>query len=166
VKIIFFLPLCLCVSVVKSFSFRYPNPILNTTMAKLNHIAILVADVDEAMKLFNQVWGIEPTAVHTLEKQGIRTAAYEFDNIMVELMEPHGDDSQMRKALEKRGPGIHHMAIEVDDVQGRMDKLKNEGLRFTSEDPSKGLNDSLICFLHPKSTAGILTELVQPAKEK
>ncbi len=134
-------------------------------MAKLNHIAVLVADVDEAMDLFNKVWGIEPTGIHTLEKQGIRTATYEFDNIMVELMEPHGDDSMMKKALEKRGPGIHHMAVEVDDVQSRMDALINEGLRFTSENPTLGLNDSLICFLHPKSTAGILTELVEPAKE-
>ena len=135
-------------------------------MAKLNHIAVLVADLDEAMKLFNKVWGIEPTGIHILEKQGIRTAAYEFDNILVELMEPYGEDSLMAKALEKRGPGIHHMAVEEDEVAARMEAFKADGLRFTSEEPSLGLNDSLICFLHPKSTFGILTELVQPAKEK
>jgi len=141
-------------------------PILDVTMAKLNHIAILVADIDAAMDLFNKVWGMEPVAVHTLEKQGIRTAKYEFENIMVELMEPYGEDSVVRKGLKKRGPGIHHMAIEVDDAQVRMDELKGEGFRFTTENPTSGLDDSLVCFLHPKSTSGILTELVQPSKEQ
>jgi methylmalonyl-CoA/ethylmalonyl-CoA epimerase len=134
-------------------------------MPKLNHIAVLVADLDEAIKLFNKVWGLEPSGIHTLEKQGIRTATYEFDNILVELMEPYGDSSTVGKALEKRGPGIHHMAVECDDVSTLMKKLKDDGLRFTTEEPAVGLNDSLICFLHPKSTHGILTELVQPAKE-
>jgi len=134
-------------------------------MTKLNHIAILVESLDEAIPLFNKIWGMEPAGIHTVEKQGIRTAAYQFDNIMVELMEPYGENSPVGKALEKRGPGIHHMAVESDDVKGKMDSLKADGLRFTTEEPSVGLNDSLICFLHPKSTQGILTELVQPAKE-
>ena len=135
-------------------------------MAKLNHIAVLVADLDEAVKLFTKVWNLEPSGIHTLENQGIRTATYEFDNILIELMEPYGENSVIRKSLEKRGPGIHHMAVEEDDVAVRMATLRAEGLRFTSEEPSLGLNDSLICFLHPKNTFGILTELVQPAKEK
>ncbi len=134
-------------------------------MAKLNHIAVLVENLDDAIGLFNKVWDLEPTHVLTLENQGIRTATYEFENIMVELMEPHGEDSPVAKALEKRGGGIHHMAIEVDDVRARMDSLKADGLRFTSDEPSTGVGDSLICFLHPKSTHGILTELVQPSKE-
>ena len=134
-------------------------------MAKLNHIAVLVANLDEAIALFSKVWGLDPLRIITLENQGIRTAAYEFENILVELMEPVNPASAVGKSLEKRGPGIHHMAIEVDDVVARMDTLKADGLAFTTEAPSKGLHDSLICFLHPKSTYGILTELVQPVNE-
>jgi methylmalonyl-CoA epimerase len=134
-------------------------------MARLNHIAILVENLDEAIMLFNDVWGAEPHDIVTLERQGIRTAAYQFDNITVELMEPFGETSTVRKALEKRGPQIHHLAVEVADVKSRMDALRAKGLQFTSEEPSRGLHDSLICFMHPKSTFGILTELVEPAKD-
>ena len=135
-------------------------------MPRLNHIAILVENLDEAVPLFNNVWNVEPSEIVTLEHQGIRTAAYEFDNITIELMEPYGEDSVVRKSLEKRSAQIHHMAVEVDDIKNRMDLLTEKGLRFTSGEPSKGMHDSLICFLHPKSTFGILTELVQPAKDK
>lgn len=134
-------------------------------MAKINHIAVLVANLDEAMGLFNKVWGIEPHDIVTLEHQGIRTAAYKFDNLTVELMEPTSPDSVVGKSLEKRGPAIHHMAVEVEDINGKMQELKSCGLQFTTEEPSKGLHDSTICFLHPKSTYGILTELVEPAKK-
>jgi methylmalonyl-CoA/ethylmalonyl-CoA epimerase len=134
-------------------------------MPRLNHIAVLVASVDEAARLFTNVWGLEPADIVILEKQGIRTATYRFDNITVELMEPYGDDSVVARSLEKRGPGIHHMAVEVDDVASRMDALKADGLSFTTDAPSVGLDDTLVCFLHPKSTMGILTELVQPPKE-
>ena len=134
-------------------------------MPKINHIAVLVEDVDEAMLLFSKIWGLEPTHVVALDKQGVRTATYEFDNIMVELMEPYGDTSPVAKSLEKRGPGIHHMAVEVDDVVSRMEMLKDMGLTFTSEEPTIGVGGSKICFLHPKGTYGILTELVQPAEE-
>jgi methylmalonyl-CoA/ethylmalonyl-CoA epimerase len=132
-------------------------------MPKINHIAVLVANLDEAMTLFNRVWGLEPSDIVTLEGQGIRTAAYEFDNIKVELMEPTNPEGAVGRSLEKRGPSIHHMAVEVDDVRGRMQSLKGSGLQFTTEDVSKGLHGSTICFLHPKSTFGILTELVEPA---
>jgi len=134
-------------------------------MPKLNHIAVLVEDVDSASQLFSKIWGLEPTHVITVDSQGVRTATYEFDNIMVELMEPYGDESPVARSLAKRGPGIHHMAVEVDDVASRMKALKDMGLRFTSEEPSTGVGGARICFLHPKGTYGILTELVQPAEE-
>jgi methylmalonyl-CoA/ethylmalonyl-CoA epimerase len=81
-------------------------------------------------------------------------------------MEPTRPDTAVGKSLEKRGPAIHHMAVEVDDVKGRMDALKGYGLSFTTDEPTHGMHDSLICFLHPKSTFGILTELVQTSKGK
>jgi len=133
-------------------------------MARLNHIAVLVANLDEAMKLFNEVWGIQPSDILTLEHQGIRTASYEFENVKVELMEPSSPDSVVAKSLEKRGPSIHHIAVEVDDVRQRMQALKAMGLQFTTDEPSEGIHGTTICFLHPKSTFGILTELVQPPK--
>jgi methylmalonyl-CoA/ethylmalonyl-CoA epimerase len=138
--------------------------ILDSAMPKINHIAVLVANLDGAMTLFNRVWGLEPSDIVTLKEQGIRTAAYEFDNIKVELMEPTNPEGAVGRSLEKRGPSIHHMAVEVEDVRGRMQSLKGSGLQFTTEDVSKGLHGSTICFLHPKSTFGILTELVEPAE--
>ena len=134
-------------------------------MARINHIAVLVANLDDAMQLFNEVWGIGPSDIVTIEQQGIRTAAYNFENITVELMEPTRPDTAVGKSLEKRGPSIHHMAIEVDDARGRMDMLKSMGLQFTTDAPTTGLHDSLVCFLHPKGTFGILTEFVQPARD-
>ena len=139
------------------------RPYTWVTMPKINHIAVLVGNLDEAMTLFNRVWGLEPSDIVTLQEQGIRTAAYEFDNLKVELMEPTNPEGAVGRSLEKRGPSIHHMAVEVDDVRGRMKSLKGSGLQFTTEDVSKGLHGSTICFLHPKSTFGILTELVEPA---
>ncbi len=135
-------------------------------MPTLNHIAVLVPSVDEAVSTFSKVWGLEPHEIVTIEKQGIRTATYRFDNIVVELMEPYGENSVVAKSLEKKGPCIHHMAVEVDDAPGRMASLKADGLQFTTNEPSMGLGDSMVCFLHPKCTHGILTELVQPAKER
>lgn len=133
-------------------------------MARVNHVAILVADLDAAMELFSDVWGIAPADIVTLEHQGIRTAAYDFDNLTIELMEPYGEESVVRRSLEKRGPQIHHIAVEVRSARDRMQELKAKGLVFTTEEPTKGMYDSLVCFLHPKSTFGILTELVQPAE--
>jgi methylmalonyl-CoA/ethylmalonyl-CoA epimerase len=150
------------------FYFAALTPDLTTpilpAMARLNHIAVLVSNLDEAMTLFNEVWGQKPSDIVTLEHQGIRTAAYVFDNITVELMEPTRPDTAVGKSLEKRGPAIHHMAVEVDDLKSKMAYLKGAGLHFTTDEPTHGLHDSLICFLHPKSTYGILTELVQPSK--
>jgi methylmalonyl-CoA/ethylmalonyl-CoA epimerase len=131
-------------------------------MPNLNHIAVLIENLDEAMKTFNKIWGLEPDHIVVVADHGMRMASYHFDNIMIEVMEPYGENSGMAKALEKRGPGIHHIAIEADDVKARMDALKAEGFKFTSEEPTKGFNDTTICFLHPKSTFGILTELVKP----
>jgi methylmalonyl-CoA/ethylmalonyl-CoA epimerase len=130
-------------------------------MAKLNHIAVLVENLDEAVATFNKVWGIEPEHIVLLEDHGIRTAAYHFDNILVELMEPSGPDSGMAKTLEKRGACIHHMAIDTNAIDEKMDDLKKAGFKFTSEKPSLGYGGNMICFLHPKSTGGILTELVE-----
>ena len=135
-------------------------------MARINHIAVLVANLDEAMELFNKVWGIEPTEVVTIEAQGIRTAAYNFDNVLVELMEPTRPDTAVGRSLEKRGTGIHHMAVEVHDVRSCMQSFKDAGLSFTTDEPSKGLHGSTICFLHPKSTFGVMTELVELAKDQ
>ena len=134
-------------------------------MPRVNHIALLVENVDEAMHLFSKIWGLEPTHIVALENQGVRTATYEFENLMVELMEPYGAESPVAKSLEKRGPGIHHMAVEVTDVAARISELKDLGLRFTTDEPTVGVGGSKICFLHPKGTFGILTELVQPPKE-
>jgi len=135
-------------------------------MPKVNHIAVLIENLDDAVGTFTDVWGLEPTEIVAIEEHGIRTAVFNFDNLIVELMEPTGPDTSTAKQLAKKGPCIAHMSIESNDIVARMEFLKMKGLQFTTNGPLLGLHDSLIAFLHPKSTHGILTEITQPAEGK
>jgi methylmalonyl-CoA/ethylmalonyl-CoA epimerase len=128
---------------------------------KLSHIGIAVANLKEAVEVFSTVLGNEPDAFEEVADQKIKTAIFSTGESCVELLEGTTSDSPISKFLEKRGPGIHHMSFEVDDLEQELARLKDEGIRLVDEKPRVGAEGALIAFIHPKSTAGILIELQQ-----
>lgn len=128
---------------------------------RLHHVAIAVADLDAS----SSVWG--PDGLGLADGGGEHVPSQKTDVRMfpvgeesrVELVAPASDDSPIARHLEKRGPGIHHLCFEVDDLRAEMKRLQAAGLRFTSDEPSPGAHGSLVAFLHPKSTGGVLIEL-------
>jgi methylmalonyl-CoA/ethylmalonyl-CoA epimerase len=128
---------------------------------KLSHIGIAVADLKEAVEAFSIVLGGDPDHYEEVVDQKIKTAIFAAGPGRVELLEATSPDSPIAKFLEKRGPGIHHMAVEVDDLTEELIRLKKAGLRLIDETPRFGAEGTLIAFVHPKSTAGILIELQQ-----
>jgi len=128
---------------------------------KLSHIGIAVSNLTEAVRAFSEVLGDEPDAYDEVADQKIKTAIFATGESRVELLEAASSDSPIAKFIEKRGPGIHHMAIEVDDLPGELARLQKSGVRLIDEKPRTGAEGALIAFIHPKSTAGILIELLQ-----
>ncbi len=128
---------------------------------KLSHIGIAVADLKEAVESFTLVLGGGPDHYEEIADQKIKTAIFAAGPSRVELLEATSSDSPIAKFIEKRGPGIHHMAVEVDDLAVELIRLKKAGVRLIDETPRIGAEGALIAFIHPKSTAGILIELQQ-----
>jgi len=128
---------------------------------KLSHIGIAVSSLQDAVEAFSLIFGDQPDAYDEVADQKIKTAIFAAGDSRVELLEATSADSPIAKFLDKRGPGIHHMAVEVDDLVGELARLKKAGVRLIDETPRVGAEGALIAFIHPKSTAGILIELQQ-----
>ncbi len=128
---------------------------------KLSHIGIAVANLKEAVEVFSTVLDKEPECFEEIADQKIKTAIYATGESRVELLEGTSPDSPISKFIEKRGPGIHHMAVQVDDIDKELARLKEAGVRLIDETPRLGAEGAQIAFIHPKSTAGILIELQQ-----
>ncbi len=128
---------------------------------KINHLGIATKGIDEALKFWENALGL--TNVHTeiVEDQKVRVAMLPLGESRIELLEPTSDDSPISKFLEKRGGGIHHIAIEVEDIEASLAQLKAEGARLIDESPRVGAEGCLVAFVHPSSTNGVLLELVQ-----
>lgn len=126
---------------------------------KISHLGIAVRDLDSAEKLFSTLLG--ETNVHHEEvaDQKVRIASFSLGDAMVELTQPMAEDSPISKFLEKRGEGIHHLALEVDDVDAELARLKSEGFELIDQKARPGSHGMMIAFLHPKSTNGVLIEL-------
>ena len=130
----------------------------------IDHIAIAVENLDEAIELFEKKLGLELTHREAVPSQGVETATFAIGGTAIELVEGKTEGSAIRKFVEARGPGIHHIAFAVDDVVKAISTLQKEGLRLIDETPKPGKERSRIAFIHPKSTQKILYELVEPAK--
>lgn len=128
---------------------------------KIDHIGIVVNSIDEALKFYRDLLGVVPSAEEVIEERGIKVAFLEFGDTKIELLQPIREDSEISKFLEKKGEGIHHLAYEVDNIQEKIDKANEIGLKPLNTEPKAGAHNTLIAFLHPKSTNGVLTELVQ-----
>lgn len=128
---------------------------------KLDHIGIAVASLEEGMH-FYQALGLELSGTDEVPEQGVKVAFLPVGDTRLELLEPTGPESPIAKHLEKRGPGLHHLCVQVDDIRSAMDQLRRSGYRLLSEEPQPGAHGCQVCFVHPKSTGGVLLELSQP----
>ena len=131
-------------------------------MAKhLNHVAIAVEDMDEALGMYGDLFGLDPSEVEDVEEQGVRAALLQVGGSQLELIQPLDKESGVAKFIERRGPGLHHVCFEVDGLQGALDRLDaEEGVQLIDRSPRQGLA-GMIAFLHPRSTGGTLIELVE-----
>lgn len=131
---------------------------------KINHLGIATRGIDEALKFWADSLGLENVHTEIVEDQKVRVAMLPIGESRLELLEPTSDDSPISKFLEKRGGGIHHIAVETDDIEASLQKLKEDGVRLIDEKPRIGAEGCLVAFVHPSSTGGVLLELVQTPK--
>jgi methylmalonyl-CoA/ethylmalonyl-CoA epimerase len=131
---------------------------------KIDHLGIATKSIDEALKFWADSLGLENVHTETVEDQKVRVAMLPIGESRVELLEPTSDDSPISKFLEKRGGGIHHIAVEVDDIESSLEQLRSKGIRLIDEKPRLGAEGCLVAFIHPSSTGGVLLELVQTPK--
>ena len=130
-------------------------------MKKFEHLGIAVSDINEGEKLYSRLLGIQPYKREVVEEQNVVTSFFRVGPNKIELVASTADDSVISKFLKKNGPGIHHLAIEVSDIRAEMARLREEGFHLLSDEPGRGADNKLVCFVHPKSTNGVLLELVQ-----
>ena len=128
---------------------------------KIEHLGIAVVNIEESLRVFETLLGVECYKIEEVESEGVKTAFLQVGESKIELLEANNPDSPIAKYLEKRGQGIHHIAFEVDNIQTEIERLLNEGFVLIHESPKNGADNKLIAFLHPKSTEGILIELCQ-----
>lgn len=131
---------------------------------KINHLGIATKGIDEALEFWSDALGLENVHTEVVEDQKVRVAMLPLGESRIELLEPTADDSPISKFLEKRGGGIHHIAVEVDDIEASLAQLKAKGARLIDESPRVGAEGCLVAFVHPSSANGVLLELVQTRK--
>ena len=134
---------------------------------RLEHIGIAVANLDESEQLLERLLGRGSYKRETVEGQSVTTSFYRAGGgeAKLELVAPEGGAGPIQKFLDKRGPGIHHLAFEVADIAAEMRRLRADGFELLQELPSKGADNKLVCFLHPRSTNGVLVEICQSKRE-
>jgi methylmalonyl-CoA/ethylmalonyl-CoA epimerase len=127
---------------------------------KVDHVAIAVRNLDEGLKTYENLLGIKPSHIEEVPDQGIKAAVIVVGDVEIELIEPTNPDSGVAKFLEKKGEGIHHICLEVDDIDKELESLAAKGIDLIDKQGRKGLAGK-IGFLHPRSTKGVLIELAQ-----
>ncbi len=131
---------------------------------RIDHIGVAVEDIDEAVTLYRDRLGMHEQHRETVEEQGVDAVLLEIGEGHVELISPLAADTAVGKFLERYGPGLHHVAYQTDDIDARLDELREAGLRLIDEEPRTGIRGSRVAFVHPKATGGVLTEIVEPAE--
>lgn len=130
---------------------------------RIDHVAIAVNNVDEAVKEYKQAFGINEVEFETVETEGVRVAILHLKNSRIELMEPTRDDSPIKKFLTTKGEGLHHIALETDGIESEVERMKGCGIRFLGE-IKPGSRGTKVTFIHPKSLHGVLAELCSHSK--
>lgn len=128
---------------------------------RVEHIGIAVKDIEASNELFEKLLGVASYKSEKVESENVITSFFKSGNNKVELLQATNEDSSIAKFIEKKGEGIHHIAFEVADIRVEMQRLKSLGFKLLNEEPKKGADNKLICFIHPKDINGVLIELTQ-----
>jgi methylmalonyl-CoA epimerase len=132
--------------------------------ARVDHIGVAVEDLDAAIALHQETYGMAVAHREVVEEQGVEAVLLDVGENHVELLRPLDGETPVGRFLAKRGPGLHHVAYQVADVQATLDTLRDRGLRLIDQAPRTGIRGSRVAFLHPESSGGVLTEIVQPSE--
>lgn len=130
---------------------------------RIDHIGVAVEDIDAAIELYGGSFEMELAHRETVESQGVEAVLLDVGDGHVELLRPLGPDTPVGKFMARNGEGLHHVAYAVDDIDAALEKIAAAGLRLIDSKPRVGIRDSRVAFLHPRSTGGVLTEIVEPA---
>ncbi len=131
----------------------------------IDHVGVAVGSIDESLAIYRDALGMPLVHRETVSEQGVDAALLDVGDCHVELLQPLGPDTAVGKFLARRGPGLHHVAYRVEDIEGTLRALSAAGMRLIDEQPRRGIRNSRVAFVHPASTGSVLTEIVQPAKE-
>ena len=132
--------------------------------AQIDHVGVAVEDLDAAIALHERTYGLALAHREVVEEQGVEAVLLDVGASHVELLRPLQPDTAVGRFLASRGPGLHHVAYRVDDIEAALDALRDRGVQLIDETPRAGIRDSRVAFVHPRSTGGVLTEIVQPAE--
>lgn len=133
---------------------------------KIAHIGIAVHSIEESLPFYTEQLGLTLEKIEEVESEQVKVAFIRIGESRIELLEPLSEQSAIEKFLKKKGEGIHHIALEVNDIEQRLQDLKDHGIRLINEKPKIGGNNAKVAFLHPKSTHGVLFELCEHTKEE
>ena len=135
-------------------------------MKKIEHIGIAVKDLDVSNTLFEKLLGVSHYKIEDVATEGVKTSFFKVGESKIELLQATSPNSPIAKFIEKRGEGVHHLAFYVEDIEGEIERLKNEGFELIDDIPKQGADHKKIAFLHPKSSGGVLIELCQDIGNK
>jgi methylmalonyl-CoA/ethylmalonyl-CoA epimerase len=130
---------------------------------RIDHVGVAVQDLDASLHLYRDLFGLDVAHREVVREQGVEAVLLDVGENHVELLAPLGPDTPVGKFIAKRGPGLHHVAYQVSDIDSTLAALRQAGTALIDEQPRVGIRDSRVAFLHPRATGGVLTELVQPA---
>ena len=133
--------------------------------SRIDHVGVAVEEIEPALELYRDTLELVLAHREVVEEQGVEAVLLDVGENHVELLAPLGADTPVGKFLARQGPGLHHVAYQVDDIDDTLEKLRRAGLRLIDEQPRAGIRGSRVAFLHPRATAGVLTEIVEPARE-
>ena len=131
---------------------------------RIDHIGVAVEDIDAALELYEGAFAMPLAHREIVEEQGVEAVLLDVGEGHVELLAPLGPETAVGKFLARNGPGLHHVAYAVDDIDATLEKLSAAGLELIDSEPRVGIRESRVAFLHPRSTGGVLTEIVEPSE--
>jgi methylmalonyl-CoA/ethylmalonyl-CoA epimerase len=131
--------------------------------SRIDHVGVAVEDLDAAIRLYESTFGMALVHRETVTEQGVEAVLLDVGENHVELLRPLAEDTPVGKFLAKKGPGLHHVAYQVTDIDAVLEQLRGEGVRLIDETPRIGIRQSRVAFLHPAASGSVLTEIVEPA---